>query len=309
MDPSFHEIRGQYTTRPKERASRSSRKEPELDLSRNIYARALATPPRACATTRTVLPNFFLVKFKTVKDPEQDKNWFVPTEVSLTSDGLRVQEEMPGPGSLALCRQELFREFSVAGSKYHGADKTFGKLRQTRRQATGGKNPLWREDMDSYILTLLRGHITQCLVRFAGMFETAGRKYISKSDSWEDIKQRTSIGCVLYLGPKLDQAEQDIHESASRPLPPPPGRLSIMDLKDDKMETKVPIHDLQVLLGQENVARLRDRKALFRDGAIFVLAGKRTEDLQMQLWRLQGYMATQELDNPKKPEAAQQALP
>lgn len=265
-------------------------------------AKALATPIRACAVTKVHLPSFFLTNFKSVRNPEAENNWLVPTEVSLTDDGRQVREEIPGPGVHLLCQQQLYREFFVKGSKYSGSlDRLASKLSRPRRKILGPKFPVWREDMDSYLLRLLRRQATQCLIRLAGMVETADRNYILKAGSWEDAKQRIHIGCVLYLGPLPQATDEDITESTAPGLVPPPARLCNLRLEEKGPGTRVPIHDLRLLLGERNVARLRRRKALFRDGELFVVKGVRTGNLQMQLWRLQGYMATQETESPNEP--------
>lgn len=267
---------------------------PCLLLLTSGIAKALATPVRTCAATRAALPSFFHTKFKSVRNPNAENSWLVPEEVSLNTDGQTYLTKLPGAGTHVLCRQQLYREFFIGGSKYSNAHQKFLRLAaRSRRGFIGPKTPLWREDMDTYLLDLLRSHITQCLIRFAGMVETAGRKYISKADSWDIAGQRLDAGCFLYLSPEPVIAPQDTTDESQQPkIPPPPPPL--MKLKNSLREWEVPIYDLRSLLGESNVTRLRQRKELWQNGEIFVLRGKRTQKLQMQLWRLLGYKATQD---------------
>jgi len=257
--------------------------------------------------TGIVLPNYFHLKFKAVKNPEKGSYWFVPNEVSLKSDGLSYQEITPGSGMHTICRQQLLREFFVPKGKYTESFKALSSRDTTcKRIESGPKTPFWRPDMDLYILELLRGHITQCLIRFAGMVETADRTYLIKCDRWEDASQHDLGGCLLYIGEDGDVGGNDGQISGNTAsttpvLAPPPARLSMMELKDAKRDMKIAIHDLRALLGEGNVARLRERKALFRDGSLFLVGGKRTRKLQMQLWRLQGYMGAERPSDPEVP--------
>ncbi|KAM7197336.1 hypothetical protein V8F20_006690 [Naviculisporaceae sp. PSN 640] len=294
MDPTFHEARGKYTIKAKERGPpRSEIEGSGLDLWNNIYARALATPVRTCAVTKAALPKFFHTKFINARNPNGENNWLVPEEVALNTDGQMYLTKLDGAGAYFLCRQQLYREFFTAGTKYWQGHARIGKLAaRSRREIIGSKTAVWREDMDSYLLDLLRSHITQCLIRFAGMVETAGRKYITKAGSWDEAGQYLEAGCFLYLRPEQGMTGQETVDGSERPsIPPPP---AFMKLKDSLREWEVPIYDLRTLLGESNVERLRKRKELWREGEIFLLRGKRTHKLQLQFWRLLGYKATEE---------------
>ena len=48
---------------------------------------------------------------------------------------------------------------------------------------------------------------------------------------------------------------------------------------------------VSLLLGDEYAAKVRSEAAVFGEGSIFMLAGRRTVDVQMKLWKLQGFLA------------------
>jgi hypothetical protein len=51
------------------------------------------------------------------------------------------------------------------------------------------------------------------------------------------------------------------------------------------------VHDLRKLLGEEGVEQLRGASGLFKEGGLFLLGRRRTLDLQLLLWKLQGFLA------------------
>lgn len=64
-----------------------------------------------------------------------------------------------------------------------------------------------------------------------------------------------------------------------------------MDIEGVRFGGKLAVHDLRVILGEEHVGRLREESGLLREGSLFLLGRQATIQLQMLLWKLQGYMA------------------
>jgi hypothetical protein len=60
-------------------------------------------------------------------------------------------------------------------------------------------------------------------------------------------------------------------------------------------KSKLPVHNLQVLLGQEHVKTLRRNYPKVFDAEVVVLKDKRsTNDVTLRLWKLQGFLAKYE---------------
>ena len=72
-----------------------------------------------------------------------------------------------------------------------------------------------------------------------------------------------------------------------------PGQLATMDIEGVRFGAKLVVHNLDELLGEDHLAALRNESAMLRSGNLFLLGRQRTLDLQLKLWKLQGYM-----DNP-----------
>jgi hypothetical protein len=67
-----------------------------------------------------------------------------------------------------------------------------------------------------------------------------------------------------------------------------------MDFDGTKFGTKLVVHNMPILLGEEHLNRLRQESELLRDGSLYMLGRQATLDLQRLLWKLQGYMSWEE---------------
>jgi hypothetical protein len=63
-----------------------------------------------------------------------------------------------------------------------------------------------------------------------------------------------------------------------------------MDMGPVRFGSKLAVHNLRELLGEEHVRKLREGSELLRDGSLFLLGRQATVNLQMLLWKLQGYL-------------------
>jgi hypothetical protein len=145
-------------------------------------------------------------------------------------------------------------------------------------------NATWRHDMDSVLLELTRRRVVEGLCHFAQMVQQQDRAYIVKCERWTDAPTFNHRGCLLYLGPP----EGASTEAGSEYIPP---RLSTMDMGKVRFGSKLAVHNLRELLGEGHVGRLRQESELLRDGSLFLLGRQATVNLQMLMWKLQGYMA------------------
>lgn len=153
-----------------------------------------------------------------------------------------------------------------------------GPVREVARKS------VWREDMSSYVLDQMRHQIVQDILYLSRLCETAERYYIVKCFGWNDVrfKQR---GAVLWF--ENPPAEGDGVKDQG-----PPGPVATMDIEIENgaATTSILVHNMPMLLGDEYAKKLRDEAGVLQDGSIFMLAGRRTTELQMKLWKLQGFL-------------------
>ena len=140
--------------------------------------------------------------------------------------------------------------------------------------------------MDAFVVELMRRRIAERLLYYARLVEVEKRGYIVPCGSFDEVKAFSHRGCLLWFSP-VGMPETANSGQKSAPAPP---RLSTMRVDGAKLARKLAVHNLESLLGREHLNRLRQGSDLFREGSLFLLCRKRTLDLQMKLWKLQGYM-------------------
>lgn len=187
----------------------------------------------------------------------------------------------------AMCRRDLFA--ALAGGEGVPTD-----LRQYRNRHVKMANfarqtrAVWRADMDELVWSLMRARALKSLQYLAMLCEDPlePRYYIVRCRAErleeEDWDKHEFRGCVLWLG-----------GSAGDPAgnAPPPKEFEVVTASGVRRNTALPVHDLNRLLGPEAVQTLRTESAIFKQGVFFMLARPRTKQLQMWLWKLQGYLA------------------
>lgn len=180
-----------------------------------------------------------------------------------------------------LARQDLL---SVQGSKSRDAHASgWRRLMVLNHSApkfnSVMKQVVWREDMGSLVLELMRRRVVEELIYYAQLSEDESRNtYVVRCDTWDAVKDpryNGHRGCILWFG-----------EAGNGP-----GPRAIMDIPGVRSGRKIPVHNMQALLGPEHIARLREAAGVFCEGFLFMLVRKRTMELQLKLWKLQGYLA------------------
>jgi hypothetical protein len=160
-----------------------------------------------------------------------------------------------------------------------GIQNLFAHTHSTNNLPFKTKSVVWREDMDSFVLELMRRRIVEDLVYFSKYGEDATRKsYVVRCETWDAVKDdkfNGQRGCVLWFGEDENG----------------PGPRAIMDIPDVRWGRKIPVHNMQTLLGPEHIERLKEETALFGHGFLFMIIRSRTMDLQLKLWKLQGFLA------------------
>lgn len=294
-------------------------------------AKALATPVRMCALTKTRLPSFFLQDFNLVAHPETDAPWLIPSSLipdrpspaqelgakgippaadEASSDGARESVEdtqsephnskdsnstvatsedssrLHGRAAYVLARQDLLSSFVVKKSGFDSAPKQITGSHSRQKNLAG--KVVWREDMDTYILDLMRQAIVDDLLYLSGLCSEAGRYYIVKCYGWADVQYKHK-GAVLWFG-EPDEGGAVPNQTGDGPGPFATFDIRKEDIQGEAMTTSVAVHNMSMLLGPERAGRVKGQAAALKDGSLFMLAGRRTTNLQLKLWRLQGYI-------------------
>lgn len=136
---------------------------------------------------------------------------------------------------------------------------------------------VWRQDMDVFVLDLLRTKAAK-LLKYLSSQPAA---YIAPCPDYGSIQNRHQPGAVLWLGQPL----RDDTAMSSRNDPPPYAMVEY------RSSGYIPIYNLPALLGPEYLDELRNKRNVFK-GPLAVIKQKRnTTDCQMHLWKLMGYMA------------------
>ena len=129
--------------------------------------------------------------------------------------------------------------------------------------------------MEAFLLAAMRRRAVEDLLFYAGLVEQQDRKYLIRCASWDEVQGHKHRGCLLVL------------DSAGAEIP----RLSTMGIEGARFGGELVVHDLRRLLGVEGVEQLRAASGLFKEGGLSLLGRRRTLDLQLRFWKLQGFLA------------------
>ncbi|PFH61728.1 hypothetical protein XA68_16449 [Ophiocordyceps unilateralis] len=281
-------------------------------LVRNPYAHALATPLRRCVNTNVTLPRYFLQDFELVKHPTTSATWWAPGPLSLdhiikrsppslsiTDPGAVESVVVKSPptdahqsvgASDAQTSDALYRNPAVlreAPSSAHDHVHAVPQNTMMLGMRTGlaatpdTRESVWREDLGDVLLAMLRRRAVDALIERGRPTRHAKDQSIFNCASWDDVRHVERRGCVLWL----PDHNMDL-----------PQQYATLDIEDVQYGSKMVVHDLFWLLGDDQVRRLREESPMFRDGKILVLThwGSITMmRLHLLLWRLQGYLDRQ----------------
>ncbi len=97
---------------------------------------------------------------------------------------------------------------------------------------------------------------------------------------------------AMYVGQgdvtQVSGEEDTVEENSSSVAP---GEFATLDM-DKKMKSKLPVHNLQILLGDALIEDLRRQVPWIFNYEVVALKNKNaTIDVQLRLWKLQGYLA------------------
>jgi hypothetical protein len=157
------------------------------------------------------------------------------------------------------------------------------RYRQSRDAGKFLSTARWRSDMHEFVLHLMRRRILEDLV----LVTNSKRGYVVGCLGWEDALAKPQVGAFLWTGGdgELDEGRNIPPEFAT--LDVPAGR------KEESRTRKVPVHNLRRLLGKDKLAELREKlpSGIFEREVVVLRRKQYVVDLEMQLWKLQGYLA------------------
>lgn len=192
-----------------------------------------------------------------------------------------------GPTAYVAAREDLLAAFTAERrTPYKGRQKALGRRSALEPEVLN--RTVWRDDMPSFILELMRRRIVEQLLCLARLCEDEGRKYITKLGSWDDIKDSQHRGCVLWLPPGGQEPKGGNGVSVTGR----PAEYATFDVEGARFDRKLLVYDLSTLLGQQHTDRLRQDSSILAEGSLFLLGRQRTIQLQLKLWKLLGYTAT-----------------
>ncbi|KAI0095948.1 hypothetical protein F4814DRAFT_435505 [Daldinia grandis] len=292
----------------------------ERQLRANPFAKALAAKLRICSLTRTRLPSSLLQDFTLLAHPETGDPWFVPhsllpderpagdeadaqgiaeamdevqleqaeneKDVASATTASTSNDQLQGPAVYCLARQDLISAIAVKGSGFdHGAKRMSGA--SSRYKALTSK-VVWRQDMDNCILDMMRQGIMDDILYLSRLCAEDKRYYIVKCYGWNDVQYKHN-GAILWFG----EPDEDVKAGQTHSQPGPFATFGVekVDIQGETYTTSVSVHNMPMLLGSEQANRIRKEAPSLKDGSIFMLAGRRTTNLQLKLWKLQGYLA------------------
>jgi hypothetical protein len=297
MDPSVISAKTKYKA-PKPLPNKETQTDFQQALAKNPYALALATPVRKCRVFEAHLPSFFLQPFTLMEHPKTREPWFVPADLSekyppsptveegIETEGQDVKTDRKGKRvgdtPYILCRTFALRALSdykmrfVSKSNSVGLKLSVERVKHMRAAFEIRKGAGWREDMDAFVVELMRRRLVSLLVHIT----STKRGYLVGCTGWEDAEQKTQVGAYLWTGENMDKEGDQ----------PPEFATLWTGVTNQK---KTPVHNLRFLLGRGKLQELREKcKNGIWDREVIVLKHKQmTVDLQMRLWKLQGLLA------------------
>jgi hypothetical protein len=194
---------------------------------------------------------------------------------------LRAMKESRGYAkklSSRYIKEAVQRGMPATGITAHAFQFIQDRYRQARAAFKVVITAGWRNDMDELVLDLMRRRTFEDLVHVTEL----KRGYVVGCKGWEDGMAKPQVGAFLWTGGNGD-IEMD--------FPPEFATLDI-NTKVDKTR-KVPVHNLRTLLGKGKLAELREKfpTGIFENEVVVLKHKKTTVNLEMRLWKLQGYLA------------------
>lgn len=205
------------------------------------------------------------------------------------------------PASLSLSGAHIIAQGScLALVSTMKAREYLGLLPRAWKEGFGvdAKRIVWREDMDTFVLGLLRKKVYEQLT---WLVRRSSGYVVRCYGGYGQIADCHQAAAALWLGhvevtTGLPRAAESANSNGTTRTegkieltgsmqPPSPYTTA------DYVGGSVPIYNLQTLLGEEDMLHLRKSHKIY-EGEIVVIKHKNaTVDLQTRLWQLKGYLA------------------
>lgn len=144
---------------------------------------------------------------------------------------------------------------------------------------------VWREDMATFVLSMLRDSVTQGLAYLA----SRPAAYIAACKDCDKISVHVQISAVLWLGPDSETSAQDLSSASREDQGPPPYAMHYYK------SCYMPYYNLLTLLGPTHVRALRESNPNQFSSQFAIIKAKRTTvKVQLELWKLLGYVVQQD---------------
>lgn len=132
--------------------------------------------------------------------------------------------------------------------------------------------------MGDVLLQMMRHQAVDALISQAGPEGQEQSRSIQVCKAWDDVKDVKLRGCVLWQAASPQESSQ---------------QYATVDVEGAKYGQKLTVHNLQWLLGESELKRLRDASKLFHNDIVVLQQwkSKSVMKLHLLLWRLQGYLA------------------
>ncbi|KUJ10985.1 uncharacterized protein LY89DRAFT_595519 [Mollisia scopiformis] len=298
MDPTFQQAK----------AKRRIPKQPpsgvltpfQQDLAKNPYALALSTPMRRCRLTDVNVPKYFLQDYKILSHPITGVPYFLPASLSRKHTKEKTEERpkmIEGITSYTLNYRKALSSMQNPTGGYFTSRSGSNKRAHHRLVPQGLRDvkpamkmvmaSRWRPDMEDFVLELMRRRCVEHLVDLASL----KRGYLVGCADWEDAASKPSVAAFLWTGGIGDEPINPPTDFATLDL----GMEGGLKGGEKKKRRKVPVYNLRNIIGEEKLIELRNvGSGIFGRDVVALKHKKMTVELQMQLWKLQGYMADYE---------------
>lgn len=134
-----------------------------------------------------------------------------------------------------------------------------------------------RPDIGTFVLELLRRRTVEELEYLVKL-----GAYIRPCDTWQDATMPSrQAGAILWTG-SIQGVTGGIEMG--------PPEFATIDIGTSQRR-KVPVHNLEMLLGNDHLQRLRGASSFFNKELLIIKKKNNSARIQMKLWKLQGYLA------------------
>ena len=146
--------------------------------------------------------------------------------------------------------------------------------------------------MDTFVLEILRDNVARRLAYLAG----SNAAYISRCRDHDHISKHHQVGAVLWLGPKSEDTTETGFENEDGAVTGNLGKLGPPPYAMHQYKNHyIPVYNLLTLLGPIKLRDLRESSCSHFGDQYAVIKMKRlTVEVQLELWKLLGYLASGE---------------